>query len=137
MLSGGSSGFSGPLGRSFDWPEGSGVKRPIPQDPTVCLVVMFFRGMVPALGRTSSQRIQRLYHVDVPSMSSHRTTYESEARYGHPEECQVLLRKEVIQPHLPVRLPCYDLVPIANPTLDGSFPYGLGHRLRVLPTFVT
>ena len=49
----------------------------------------------------------------------------------------VLLRKEVIQPHLPVRLPCYDLVPIANPTLDGSFPYGLGHRLRVLPTFVT
>ena len=31
-----------------------------------------------------------------------------------------LPRKEVIQPHLPVRLPCYDLVPIANPTLDGS-----------------
>ncbi len=33
---------------------------------------------------------------------------------------QVLLRKEVIQPHLPVRLPCYDFVPIANPTFDGS-----------------
>jgi hypothetical protein len=48
-----------------------------------------------------------------------------------------LLRKEVIQPHLPVRLPCYDFVPIANPTFDGSPPYGLGHRLRVLPTFVT
>ena len=32
----------------------------------------------------------------------------------------VLLRKEVIQPHLPVRLPCYDLVPIAGPTFDGS-----------------
>ena len=59
-----------------------------------------------------------------------------------PEPCgsdvrQVLLRKEVIQPHLPVRLPCYDFVPIANPTFDGSPPYGLGHRLRVLPTFVT
>jgi hypothetical protein len=50
---------------------------------------------------------------------------------------QVLLRKEVIQPHLPVRLPCYDFVPIAGPTFDGSLPYGLGHRLRVLPTFVT
>jgi hypothetical protein len=50
---------------------------------------------------------------------------------------QLLLRKEVIQPHLPVRLPCYDFVPIANPTFDGSLPYGLGHRLRVLPTFVT
>ena len=48
-----------------------------------------------------------------------------------------LLRKEVIQPHLPVRLPCYDFVPIASPTFDGSLPYGLGHRLRVLPTFVT
>ena len=29
-------------------------------------------------------------------------------------------RKEVIQPHLPVRLPCYDFVPIADPTFDGS-----------------
>ena len=28
-------------------------------------------------------------------------------------------RKEVIQPHLPVRLPCYDFVPVANPTFDG------------------
>ena len=49
----------------------------------------------------------------------------------------VLLRKEVIQPHLPVRLPCYDFVPIADPTFDSSPPYGLGHWLRVLPTFMT
>ena len=47
-----------------------------------------------------------------------------------------LLRKEVIQPHLPVRLPCYDFTPITDPTFDGSLPCGLGHRLRVLPTFV-
>jgi len=26
----------------------------------------------------------------------------------------------VIQPHLPVRLPCYDFVPIANPAFDRS-----------------
>ena len=26
----------------------------------------------------------------------------------------------MIQPHLPVRLPCYDLVLIANPTFDSS-----------------
>ena len=32
-----------------------------------------------------------------------------------------LLRKEVIQPHLPVRLPCYDFTPITDPTFDGSF----------------
>ncbi len=42
-----------------------------------------------------------------------------------------ILRKEVIQPHLPVRLPCYDLVPITGLTF--------GHRsgLRALPAFVT
>ena len=49
----------------------------------------------------------------------------------------MLLRKEVIQPHLPVRLPCYDFVPIAGPTFDRSLPCGLGHGLRVLLTFVT
>ena len=28
----------------------------------------------------------------------------------------VLHRKEVIQPHLPIRLPCYDFTPVINPT---------------------
>ena len=32
----------------------------------------------------------------------------------------VTLRKEVIQPHLPVRLPCYDLAPVTSFTLGGS-----------------
>ena len=31
----------------------------------------------------------------------------------------VLPRKEVIQPHLPIRLPCYDFTPVIAPTLDG------------------
>ena len=30
-----------------------------------------------------------------------------------------ILRKEVIQPHLPIRLPCYDFVPLAPHTFDG------------------
>jgi hypothetical protein len=30
-----------------------------------------------------------------------------------------LPRKEVIQPHLPVRLPCYDFTPVTRLTLDG------------------
>ncbi len=50
----------------------------------------------------------------------------------------MLPRKEVIQPQLPLRLPCYDFVPIIHPTLDGCLPIkGLAHRLQVLPTFVT
>ena len=30
-----------------------------------------------------------------------------------------LLRKEVIHPHVPVGIPCYDLTPVIDPTLDG------------------
>ncbi len=32
-----------------------------------------------------------------------------------------LLRKEVIHPHVPVGIPCYDFTLIINPTLDSSF----------------
>ena len=32
------------------------------------------------------------------------------------------LRKEVIQPHLPIRLPCYDFTPVISLTFDGSSP---------------
>ncbi len=31
----------------------------------------------------------------------------------------IILRKEVIQPHLPIRLPCYDFTPIIRPTFGG------------------
>ena len=34
----------------------------------------------------------------------------------------ILPRKEVIQPQLPLRLPCYDFVPITSPTLGGCAP---------------
>ena len=41
-------------------------------------------------------------------------------RAGHT--IMVLPRKEVIQPHLPVRLPCYDFTPIMNPTFGRPQP---------------
>ena len=43
-------------------------------------------------------------------------------RHHARHQNDILRRKEVIQPHLPVRLPCYDLVPITSLTLDGSPP---------------
>jgi hypothetical protein len=52
---------------------------------------------------------------------------------------QALPRKEVIQPQLPLRLPCYDFTPITGPALDGclwasrgrsSWPPGF-RRLRL------
>ena len=47
-----------------------------------------------------------------------------------------LPRKEVIQPHLPVRLPCYDFTPLTLHTFDASAPWGFGRRLRVQTTRV-
>ena len=51
----------------------------------------------------------------------------------------LILRKEVIQPHLPIRLPCYDLVPLTPHSVDDSLPSekGLGHRLRLQTIQVT
>ena len=47
-----------------------------------------------------------------------------------------LPRKEVIQPHVPVRLPCYDFTPLTLHTFDASAPRGFGRRLRVQTTRV-
>ena len=45
-----------------------------------------------------------------------------------------LHRKEVIQPHLPIRLPCYDLTPIIEPTL-GSCPLAVSSLTSGIPDF--
>ena len=87
-------------------------------------------------GRHSSRR---------PGCPDELSTSQTEAWHGaskhqrarsHRSNCSGIPRKEVIQPQLPLRLPCYDFTPIIDPTFDGSLPCGLGHRLRVLPTFV-
>ena len=33
-----------------------------------------------------------------------------------------ILRKEVIQPQVPLRLPCYDFTPVADPTVAACLP---------------
>ena len=72
-----------------------------------------------------------------PHEPGNRSRHVGHTTDARPASSKKLRRKEVIQPHLPVRLPCYDLVPITSLTLDGSIHKGLGHRLRVLPTFMT
>ena len=65
--------------------------------------------------------------INVPPMSNqHQTFADVLALDRQAGLVAVLLRKEVIQPHLPVRLPCYDFVPIASPTFDSSLPQGVG-----------
>ena len=49
-----------------------------------------------------------------------RFTLSSVAPQGAKEDS--LLRKEVIQPLVPQRLPCYDFIPITTHTLGGQMP---------------
>ena len=49
---------------------------------------------------------------------------------------EVLLRKEVIQPLVLERLPCYDFTPIIEPTFGRALPCWLGYGLRVFPTLM-
>ena len=41
---------------------------------------------------------------------------------ARPKLCDAFPRKEVIQPQLQLRLPCYDFVPVASPTLGICLP---------------
>ena len=104
-----------------------GAEQEQPDDPpSACLgdSPRRARGVQPKAGCADSRLVSDRLGVLDRSMR--------DARIGRPR----LLRKEVIQPHLPVRLPCYDLTPITDPTFDGSLHKWLGDRLRVLPTFV-
>src|SRR5437867_9932908 len=58
--------------------------------------------------------------------SSHRTA-DSPSTGSAPTgvRAPAFPRKEVIQPQLPLRLPCYDFTPIIDPTFDGSLPQGV------------
>ena len=53
-------------------------------------------------------------------------TAEAAKQYCTPTgvRAPVFPRKEVIQPQLPLRLPCYDFTPIINPTFDGCLLRG-------------
>ena len=51
----------------------------------------------------------------LPSMVS---TFDVCLPYSNDTHSSIL-RKEVIQPHLPIRLPCYDFTPIISSAFDG------------------
>ena len=41
----------------------------------------------------------------------------------------MLFRKEVIQPQVPLRLPCYDFTPVTSHSLGPCLPCGLAQAL--------
>ena len=61
---------------------------------------------------------------------------ETRKTYIDKQRLSILHRKEVIQPHLPIRLPCYDFTPIICPTLGGWLQKGYPTDFGVLQTLV-
>ena len=91
-------------------------------------------GLEPPTSRLSGVRSSRLSYK--PGISQRIILWQPDGSLVVIPFKEFLLRKEVIQPHLPIRLPCYDFTPITGPTLGGCLHFWLAHRLRVLPTLV-
>ena len=107
-------------------------RRPLSEDNNV-----LFRDDSMRIDFSRNHKNKRYAAVKVPGRSAPR---EPDAAIGWTDTAHalegVLPRKEVIQPHLPVRLPCYDFTPLTLHTFDASAPRGFGRRLRVQTTRV-
>lgn len=110
--------------------------RLFPQDPTACPADpspatirshpeprRAWRTRSPPARKPANSRCSTLEHRP-PLVRQGQRAWTPSTTHDRRCGCQMLLRKEVIQPHLPVRLPCYDLVPIASPTFDSSLHKG-------------
>jgi hypothetical protein len=75
-----------------------------------------------------------VYGVERLSVTNRFLTVAARLRIRrlHPRS----LRKEVIQPQVLLRLPCYDFTPIMSHTLGRCLPCGSACGLLVQPTFV-
>ena len=121
----------GPEVRTTPPPTKGDSTGPVPQDPTACKRPTSTRAPVPTPRVVNNtEDVLRSTTLTWPQCqcSTHercptRTGWCNLATLEVPVyrgRLHMLLRKEVIQPHLPVRLPCYDLVLITDPTFDSS-----------------
>ena len=72
-----------------------------------------------AAGGVSQLRLHFRVRGSVSRMKGHE---DGGMFFGQEEGCvsvpsAMILRKEVIQPQVPLRLPCYDFTPVADPTV--------------------
>ncbi len=76
-------------------------------------------GFEPQTSRLSGVRSNQLsYRPNVKTFKSeNKIVCKIKTKSKNPYYKINLFRKEVIQPHLPVRLPCYDLAPVIGFTL--------------------
>ena len=64
---------------------------------------------------------KNLGYLDNPTIdNSSLLTFFRFSWIAPDERTYFFLRKEVIQPHLPIRLPCYDFTPVIGPAFGSS-----------------
>ena len=80
------------------------------------LTVVFGMGTRVSPGRIATGIFSLLLSV----LSSHLADQQQYSPYFFSAALRRFLRKEVIQPHLPVRLPCYDFTPVTGPAFGSS-----------------
>ena len=78
-----------------------------------------FEPSTPALSRRCSNQLS---YRPVSGPAGNTAAGHGDNRCIATDKCEhrnnrVVPRKEVIQPHLPIRLPCYDFTPVMNPTV--------------------
>ena len=94
---------------------------------------MGLSGLEPPTSRLSGVRSNRLSYK--PSSLDFRTAMQhfhslslvkcgefASLRSANVLASTRFFRKEVIQPHLPIRLPCYDFTPVTRPAFDNCSP---------------
>ena len=77
------------------------------------------------IGRLGLNRRVRDGNGCFPQPHRHQKSFDSffldNSTVKHISFLYFFLRKEVIQPHLPIRLPCYDFTPVIGPAFGSSF----------------
>jgi hypothetical protein len=66
--------------------------------------------------------IRRLQPCPVPGGCGKPEAVPASVLILIPDPCPLTSRKEVIQPQVPLRLPCYDFTPVADLTVVGWLP---------------
>ena len=66
--------------------------------------------------------VQKFYVMFHPELTSCRTYACKWLSFGEPKFSEMLLRKEVIQPQVLLRLPCYDFTPVMKHTVVNALP---------------
>ena len=106
----------------------------VPRHPPCALINLTTDGQLKKVDREAITLLDACFMFQCRSIQFSKNKLESQSLRSEPSKLNAkrqpdpkigsdsILRKEVIQPHLPIRLPCYDFTPIICPTFGGWLP---------------